>query len=77
MDYKSVLSKLIDEKGLMSLIMDDVLEGVVKKKLDELVLDSENKLDDALVGMIYPILKEEMEKFLSEKMAELLAPEAP
>lgn len=71
MDPKAILLKLIDEEGLKSLLLDDLMDGVIKAKLDELVASSDNSLDDALLAMIFPVIREEANKFLSEKIAEL------
>lgn len=65
MDIKAMLLNRIDLEGL---IIEDVLRGIVKKKLDELVADSSNTLDDALVAMIYP----EIEKAAARELKELL-----
>lgn len=73
MDPKKILLKVIDEDGLLELISVDLLDGVVKKKLDELAASSDNSLDDALVAMIYPLVKEQVVKFLKEKIDELKA----
>lgn len=73
LDAKSALLKVLDEDGLISLVVDDVLDGVVKAKLEELVQSSDNSLDDALLAMIYPVIREEANKFLLAKKAELLA----
>lgn len=74
MDYKSALSKVIDEQGLVSLICDDLMDGVIKAKLDELVQKSDNSLDDAIVAMVYPIVRDEAKKFIEAQLAKM-APE--
>lgn len=73
MSAKEVLFKVLDEEGLKSLLLDDILDGKVKAKLDEMVADSENSLDDALLAMVYPVIREEAAKFLDEKLAALQA----
>lgn len=73
MDVKSVLIKLIDEEGLKSFILVDLLDGKLKAKLDELVLASDNKLDDSLVALIYPMLRDVADKFLAEQLGKLQA----
>ena len=70
MDIKAILLKRIDLKGLL---VEDILAGIVKAKLDELVAKTDNTLDDALVAMIYPELLKALEKFVDEKLAELAA----
>jgi len=73
LDAKAIALKIIDEEGLKSLLLVDVADGVIKAKLDELVQSSENSLDDALVAMIYPLVRDAVEQFLDEKIAELQA----
>lgn len=71
LDPKVIAAKLIDEAGLKSFVMDDVLDGIVKAKLDELVLDTDNSLDDALVNMLYPIIRDAVAKYIDEQLAKL------
>lgn len=71
MDPKVILLKLLDEQGLKDFVLVDVLDGIVKKKLDELVLSSDNALDDALLAMIYPVVKDAVAKILDEQLAKL------
>lgn len=71
LDPKAIAAKLIDEEGLKSFIAEDLLDGVVKAELDKLVLKTDNSLDDALVSMIFPIVKDAVMKFVDEKLAEL------
>lgn len=71
MNAKEIIFKLIDEEGLTSLVVDDLMDSVVKNKLDELVLKTDNALDNALVEMIYPLVRAEVVKFLSEQLASL------
>lgn len=73
MDAKTIALKVIDEAGLRSLILEDLLDGVVKVKLDELVAKTDNSLDDALVAMIYPLIREEVAKFFDAQLAKLQA----
>jgi len=65
---KELVLKYVDIQGLA---IEGILEGLVFKKLDELVLDSENKLDDALVEMIKPSVKAYVAEKLAEKLAEM------
>jgi hypothetical protein len=76
MDSKEILLKILDEQGVKSLIIDDVLDGIVKAKLDELVLDTENTLDDSLVEMIYPMVKAAVSDWLQSQIDELNPPPA-
>lgn len=72
-DVKAILLKRIDLKGL---IVEDVLQGVVKAKLQELVDDSSNTLDNALMAMVYPELEKAAVKFVEEQLQKLLGDEA-
>lgn len=58
MDLKSALLKIIDEEGLKEVILVEVMDGMLKPKLEEFAKDSSNPYDDALVAMLYPILRE-------------------
>lgn len=57
---------------MKAFLAEDLLAGVIKQKLDELVADSSNTYDDALVGLLYPMLedaiKEQLDK-LHEKVS--------
>ena len=72
MDLKEILAKRVDLKGL---VMEDIYDGLIVKKLDELAKDSENTLDDALLAMIEPILRDYLEKELDKLSEKYLAPE--
>jgi len=65
MDWKEIIRKRIDVEGLL---VEDVLIGLVFKKLDELAADSENTLDDTLLAFIKP----EVEKYVREQLDDLL-----
>jgi len=71
LDPKLIAAKLLDEEGLKSFVADDILDGVIKTKLDELVASSENSLDDALAEMIYPVVKSAVMDYINAKLAEL------
>lgn len=73
MDVKALLLKVIDEDGLKDLILVDLLDGQLKKKLDELAAASDNKLDDSLVALVYPMLRDVADKFLAEQLEKLKA----
>ena len=73
MSAKEVLFKILDEEGLKSVVLEDLMDNVLKAKLDELAAGTENSIDDALVAMVYPLLREEAQKFLDEKLAALQA----
>ena len=47
-------------------LVEDVLAGVIKSKLDELVADSSNTYDDALVGLLYPMLEEAIKEQINK-----------
>lgn len=71
LDPKEIAAKLLDEEGLRSFLGDDILDGVIKVKLDELVESSENSLDDAIVEMIYPVVKAAVMDYIDGKLNEL------
>jgi hypothetical protein len=75
MDAKEILSMILDEEGVKRLILEKVLDEVVKGKLDELVQKSDNTLDDALLSMIYPLVRDEVAKQV-DKLMEKAQPEA-
>lgn len=53
MDYKAVLLKHINLKGLI----EEILDSEVEPKLKELVANSSNKIDDGLEPLLYPMIK--------------------
>lgn len=59
----------IDLVELSNLLLDDVVEVAINNA----VAKSENKIDDAVVAMILPIVKAEIKKLISEKVEELKA----
>jgi hypothetical protein len=68
-DLKKLVLDSVDLEKLAFGVIDEVLE----KALNEVVAKSENKIDDAVAAMIYPILEVEIKKFISAKVAELKA----
>lgn len=60
---------LIDLVGLSNIVIDDLLEVAIKNAVEK----SENKIDDAAVALILPIVKSEVKKLIAEKVAELQA----
>lgn len=62
----AMLLKRIDIKGL---IVEDVIDGLVKEKLDELADKTETPLDDTIVTFIVP----ELSKYVGGKLDEVLA----
>jgi len=71
LDIKTALFKVIDEKGLVSLVVDDVLDGVIHAKLKELAAGTDTSVDDALVATVYPMLRQAAVDFLAAKLSEL------
>lgn len=65
----AILLKRVDVKGL---ICEDIMLGMVKEKLEEIVKDSSNAFDDAAFQMLWPLL----EKGVSEGLDKLLEPKA-
>ena len=70
MNEKALLKKAlacIDLVGLSNVLIDDVIE----KAVNEAVLKSETKVDDAIVGILTPILKAEAKKYIEKVIADL------
>ena len=61
-----ILLKRVDVKGIL---IEDILKGVIYKKIDELVASSENSLDNAVAEMVKPLLSTELEKLVVEFLA--------
>ena len=59
----------IDLGALSDILIDDVIEAAIMKAIEK----SETKIDDAVVGMLLPLVKTEAKKFLAAKIAELNA----
>jgi len=59
----------IDLSKLACGILDEVLEPALKQVVEK----SDNKIDDAVMAMLYPILKKELKKIIEEKIALLKA----
>jgi len=68
LDIKDMLLKRIDLRGL---IVEDVMQAIIKKKMEEFVKDSENTYDDALYNLLYPMLEEEVIKKIDELLAKI------
>lgn len=69
-DVKAILLKRVDLKGLL---IEDVLQGVIKAALEKFVKDTSNPYDDALEGMLYPMLEAAMVKFVEDQYNKLKA----
>jgi len=57
MNVKDVLLKYV-KVDLKGLLIDWLLETVIKVKLDAIVKDSSNPYDDMLLSYVYPLLKD-------------------
>lgn len=68
-DVKKLLMDSIDFEKLFFAVIDEVLE----KALMEVVEKTENKIDDAVMAMLYPIIEVEVKKLISAKVAEMKA----
>lgn len=68
-DLKKIALDSIDLNKLGGAIIDEVLE----KALDEIVLKTKTTLDDSAKTLLYPILEAEMKKKLAEFVAKLQA----
>ena len=72
MEGKEILKKAllaIDLEKLADVLIDDVIEAAIM----EAVAKSENKIDDAVVAMLLPLVKAEAKKALHKLIAELQA----
>jgi len=69
-DFKAMLLKRIDLRGL---IIDDLLKNALHEVLADLVLRSDNTIDDAIVAMLEPLVVAEAEKRIDELLAKLTA----
>lgn len=67
-DVKTVLLKRVDLKGL---VIEDVLQGVLKPVLEKFVKDTGNPYDDALEAMLYPVIEQALTKFVEDQLAAL------
>jgi hypothetical protein len=70
MDWKEMLKKYI-KVDVSGLLIDWVLETVVKPKLEDIVKDSSNVYDDMLLSYVYPLLKQAAEKAAQDLEDEL------
>lgn len=73
LDVKKSLLKVIDEDGLVSFIGDDILAGVIKAKLQQIVSDTSNPFDDMLLSVVYPKLEEAVMAYLIKEINEFKA----
>lgn len=67
-ELAAVVLKRVDVKGLL---VEDVLRGVVKAKLEQIVQDTTNTFDDAMFAMVYPLLEDAVVKWLDAELAKL------
>ncbi len=74
MGKDEIIALLLKRIDVKSLVIEDLL-GLIFKKIDDLVKDSENKLDDALAAIIKPQIKAYLELELSSKIDSFLKPE--
>lgn len=73
LDVKKSLLKVIDEDGLVSFIGDDILAGVIKAKLQEIVADTSTPFDDMAFNYVYPKLEEAVMAYLIKEINEFKA----
>jgi len=62
--------KHLNVPGLLSDIIDEVLEPA----LDKVVEDSANPYDNMMKAAVYPVLEAELKKVIADKWAELATP---
>ena len=72
-----VLKMALKRVDLVGLLVDDLLAGVLQKKLEELAAKSDNKLDDVLVSFLLPELVKVSRTELQKALADLAAEPAP
>lgn len=70
MDVKAILLKRVDVRGL---IVEDVLQGMVKAAIQKFVADTSFPYDDTLYNIIYPMIEKEVTTRLDEYLASLSA----
>ncbi len=58
---------------MKAFLVEDVLAGVIKGKLDEFVADTENPYDDAMVELLYPLLETAIQEQLDKLMEKATA----
>lgn len=73
MDLVQILLKRVDAKGLL---LEDLFDGVLMARLQEVVDSTDNSLDNSVKELLEPVLRSALEKWLDDKMAELQAPGA-
>ena len=61
MNVKEVILKYV-KVDLKGLLVDYVMEVVVKAKLEAIVKDTSNPYDDMMLAYVYPMLKDAAEK---------------
>ena len=69
MDIKKVLLDSIDLEKLVAGLLAEGLEPALKKVVE----DSSNPVDDAIFSMVYPPLKNELQKLVAAEVAKLKA----
>lgn len=57
MDAKSFGKALLKRVDVRGLVVEDLMLGLVKAKLEEIVKDSSNSFDDAAFAMVWPMLE--------------------
>ena len=70
MDIKEIVAKRLDLKGLL---IEDLYDGLIVPELEKLVAKSDNDLDDGLLLMIKPVLRDALEKVVDANVAKYLA----
>jgi hypothetical protein len=69
MDIKKVLLDSIDLEKLVAGLLVEGLEPALKKVVE----DSSNPVDDAIFAMVYPPLKNEIQRLVAAEVAKLKA----
>lgn len=68
---KEILGKVLECIDVEKLVGEVVLEEIIYAKIDELVADSANTLDDSIAAMLKPLLKKAVVDYLVELIADL------
>lgn len=71
MEKEEILRDVLKYVNVKELIGELVIEKLIFTKIDELVLSSENKLDDGLAAILKPQLKQLVLDGLDAKLKEL------
>jgi hypothetical protein len=75
MNRQEIFALLLNRIDLKGLLINDLLDVVLKGALDKMVQDSSNPYDDLAVAALYPPLKKALEEQLVKLLADLVKPD--